>query len=252
MSGYYAMRGRKNPAFEAVRRKLTAKQKSKLASYRKRQQLRQAQQGYGRIGGLYGRYRGGPDPEQKFFDTALAFAFPLVGACSTTNATGNIHIIPQDDTSSGREGRQVIINSIQLKGAFQLQPGAAAVASETVWLYLIMDTQCNGANPAITDVFTSNAFISNQVNLANSNRFKIIKKWNYSLNATAGVTTAYNDYHIKLNYYKKCRIPIIWDATAATGSVATTRSNNIFLAFGAFSVGGLVNFDGAARVRYVG
>lgn len=208
--------------------------------------------GYNRTGGFYGRFRG-LEPELKFFDTALVFNFDTTAECSTSNLTGNVHIVPQDDTPSGREGRHISIKSLQMRGNITFVPGASATAASTAYLWLILDTQCNGANPAITDPFTTNVASTMLVNLANDKRFKIIKKWKWSMVSTAGVTTAYNNVTKTMNYYKKCNIPITYDQTATTGAITTTRQNSIFLAFGSDTLtDDLISYNGVCRIRYLG
>lgn len=194
------------------------------------------------------RERGG---ELKFLDTAIALTFPTVAACSTTAATGNIHIVPQGDGGSEREGRKITIKSINLKGNFTLVPGMDAASSSVAYLYVVLDTQCNGNNPAITDVLTSNDMQANFANLANDNRFRIMKKFIVEMSSTAGVTTAYNNHSRAIDWYKKCNIDITYDNTAATGAVTTTRINNIFLIQGS-GVDNQIAFTGAARIRFTG
>jgi len=189
--------------------------------------------------------------EKKFFDTAVAFTFPTVASCSTSGATGNIHIVPQGDTESSREGRKIEIKSIQIRGTFSLAPGADANGISIAYLVLIMDTQCNGANPAITDVFTSNNMGSNMVNLSNDNRFRILKRFCVTLGSQAGVTTAYNQNAMPLEYYMKCNIPITYDNTATTGAITTTRQNSIFFAQGS-AIDNQITFDGTVRIRFTG
>lgn len=189
--------------------------------------------------------------EMKFFDTTVAFTFPTVASCSTSATTGNIHIVPQGDTESTREGRKIIIKSIQIRGFFVLTPGADALATSIAYLTMILDRQCNGANPAITDVFTTNAMGSSMLNLSNDNRFKILKRFVVPLTSTAGVTTAYNSHSQPLDYYNRCNIPITYDNTAATGAIATTRQNSIFFAQGS-AVDNQIAFDGTVRIRFTG
>jgi len=191
--------------------------------------------------------------ELKFFDTALSIPFDLTGECSTSGATGNIHIIAQGDGDNNRDGRQITIKSIQFRGTVLFTPGGSATATTTCYLYVMLDTQCNGANPAITDVFTSNDMGSNFLNLSNDGRFRIIKKFVWTFTSTAGVTTAYNAISYAVEWYQSCDILITYDSSVTTGSIASTKSNSIFCAFGSDgnSDDG-VTFDGASRVRFVG
>lgn len=189
-------------------------------------------------------------PELKFFDTALAFAFDSTGEVP---ATGQLALIPQGDTESTRDGRQAVIKSIQIRGnMFNTTAlwGNAAEVAPIVYLYLVLDTQCNGAAAAITDVFTSNAMHSAMLNLNNSSRFRILKAWQWNATPYAGVTTAFNGNIKQIEFYKKCNIKMDWSST--TGAIGEIRSNNIFLCAGASNGDDIITFSGNCRLRFVG
>lgn len=198
-----------------------------------------------RTGGFYGRFAPSGN-ENKFFDTALSFAFDATGEVP---ATGQLNLIPQGVTESTRVGRLCVLKSIQLRGQFLFQPGAGANAATTAYLYLVMDTQCNGAAAAITDVLTSNAMVGALVNLNNSMRFRILKRFVVPLVACAGVTTAYNQTLVPLDYFKKLDVPL--DFSSTTGAITEIRSNNLFLLAGSDgNSDDLIAFGGNARVRF--
>jgi len=207
---------------------------------------KQPQPGYGRTGGFYGRFQG-PAGELKFFDTALSF---LVDATGEVPATGQLALIPQGVTQSTRVGRKCTVKSIQVRAQLTDLPAAAAVAATTIYLYLMQDTQCNGAAAGVTDVLTSSDFAQGMVNMANSGRFKIIKRWIMDFNSGAGVATALNRTAKHLEFYKKCSIPIEFSST--TGAITEIRSNNLFLMAG--TGGGAsddtVSVTGTCRLRY--
>jgi len=211
--------------------------------------------GYTRLGGNYGRYGRsakamGLKPELKFFDTALSFSFD---ATAEVPATGQLTLIPQGDTESTRDGRVAYIKSIQLRGFANFVPGAAAAQSSTVcFLYLVLDTQCNGAAAAITDVFTSNVAGTNLLNLNNSGRFRILKKWVITFNSAAGATTAFSNVTKQIEFYKRCNIKVDWSST--TGAITEIRSNNVFLMAGSDGTTSddTVAFVGNARLRFMG
>lgn len=186
-------------------------------------------------------------PEKKFFDTDLAFDFDATGEIP---ATGQLALIPQGDTESTRDGRLAIIKSVQIRGRMLFNPTTSANASTTTFLYLVLDTQANGAAAAITDVFTSNSMATNMLNLNNSGRFRILKKWVHVFNAQAGVTTAYNTVIKQLEFYKRCNIKMDW--SAAAGAITEIRSNNLFLMAGATTSDDLVSFTGTCRLRFMG
>lgn len=234
-----------------ARLKAYARFKGKRRGYT-RQLMRRVRSGKGfiRTAGFYGRFQG-DGQELKFFDTPLSFLFDLTAECSTSAGTGNIHIVPTGVGQSQREGRRIVIKSIHLKGSMILNPGGAATSSTGVYLNIHLDTQCNGANPAITNVFTTADLTSTFPNLENSARFRTLKSFRWNFTPSAGVGAALNSVTKSMDWYKRCNIPIVYDSTAATGSVATTRSNNIFFSFGSDqNSDDLVTFAGACRIRY--
>lgn len=120
------------------------------------------------------RFSAGSGPELKFFDTALAFN---VDATGEVPATGQLVLIPQGVEDDQRIGRKCNITSIQLRGVVTLSPAASATASSVAYIYLVQDTQCNGAAAAITDVLTSATMGGALLNLSNTGRFRILKRF---------------------------------------------------------------------------
>lgn len=194
----------------------------------------------------------GPEQELKFFDTALSFT---VDATAEIPATGQLTLIPQDDTQSGRDGNKAFIKSINIHGTANMIPASAATASDVFYLYLIQDTQCNGAAATVADantgIFTSATLANAQRVVCNGSRFRVLKKWVIEFNSTAGVTTAYNNYIKEWSFYKKCNIPILYDASATTGAIGTIRSNNLFLVAGtAGASDDVITVQGSCRFRF--
>jgi len=223
--------------------------------YPKKRRTYTVRSGYSRSGrtrtaGSYGRYRrtNFTDNEVKFLDTAISFNIDTTGEVP---ATGQLSLIPQGATESQRIGRKAVIKSIAMKGYMVYTPGAAANACDVSHMYLVLDTQCNGAAASVTDVFTSNNLGSALHNLDNSQRFKVLKHWVHVWNPSAGVTTAYNQQAKQWSFYKKCEIPMIFDG--ATGAITEIKSNNIFLLAGtAGQTDDLISVAGRARIRFVG
>lgn len=203
--------------------------------------------GRDRTGGFFGRYQG-MGREQKFFDTAIQFSFDSTAETAATAVLGQLDLIPQGVTESTRVGRKCIIRSIQLKCFANCAFGAAAngICSTNMWL--VLDKQANGAQAAFTDIFDSATLYLANVDLANSQRFRILKKWKHDWNSTAGVTTAYNSVTKSWDYYKKCNIPLEFSST--TGAITELKSNHIFLAYGAVFGDDLVQLSGIARLRF--
>jgi len=200
-----------------------------------------------RVSGFYGRYNlPGGGSENKFFDTALSFTCDATGEVP---ATGQLCLIPQGVTESTRIGRRAQIKSIQIKGRAQFLPSSGTVGSTLAYVYVVLDKQCNGAAAGVTDVMTSDQMSTNLINLANSERFVILKKFQIHLASAAGVSAAYSSAHANIEWYHKCNIPLEFSST--TGAITELKSNNIFLLAGAISSGDdLVGIDGACRLRF--
>lgn len=200
--------------------------------------------GYIRSGGYYGRFTG-PNAELKFFDTNLSFS---VDSTSEVPATGQLNLIPQGVTESTRVGRKCTIKSIEVKFNSIMVP-AAANGSDVVAIYLVLDKQCNGAAAAVTDVFAQAATTVAFMNLANSERFVIMKKWVYTHNAAAGTVGALAPSVKHFEYFRRCNIPIEFSST--TGAITEIKSNNLFLIAGTQGqTDDLITVSGNVRVRF--
>lgn len=195
-------------------------------------------------------------PEVKFLDTTVGFT---LDATNEIPATGQFCIIPQGDGQSEREGRKAVVKSIQFNGKLQLIPGASATSADIACLWVIQDTQANGAAATVanndTGIFTAaGALATSAVRcLANVDRFKILHKWTVPMYSSAGVTTAYNNVVTSISMYKKCNIPLEYDASVATGALTSIRSNNIFMVAGTGALtDDLIACEGTFRLRFVG
>jgi len=203
-----------------------------------------ALKGRARISGFFGRFPP-KGREYKFFDTANGFSFDSTGEVP---ATGQLVLIPQGTTQSQRIGQQCTIKSIQIKGNMTFQPGADTDGSNTAYMWLVLDKQCNGAAATMTDVFTSTTPNLALINLANSDRFVILKKWVWNFTSQSGIRTAFGVVRKPLDFYKKVNIPLEYSST--TGAITEIRSNNIFFLAAAYGADDLVTIDGITRVRY--
>lgn len=219
---------------------------SSVKKYRSSQNLR------GRVAKLYkkpysARFSSGSGgaSELKFFDTAISF---MVDATGEVPATGQLVLIPQGVTESTRVGRSCVIKSLYFKGVVTFAPAASANSLTNVYIYFVQDTQANGAAAAVTDVMTGSNLSTALINLDNSQRFRILKKFQIHLESNAGVTTAYNSTSRILEFYKKCHIPI--DYSSTTGAISEIRSNNIFMLAGTDGTDDVAAVTGTVRVRF--
>jgi hypothetical protein len=205
--------------------------------------------GFTRLAGNYRRFGSnalGGAKESKFFDTAISIS---TGAGTITQ----LALIPQGDTESTRDGRLARIKSIQLRGVASLAPGAGP-ASNILSVYLILDTQANGAAAAASDVFVGGANPTTQMlNLNNAGRFRILKRWTIPLQPMANQSaTVPNNVDAHVDYFKKVNITMDWSST--TGAITEIKSNNVFLLTDGYyaSADTATSFNGNCRLRFDG
>ncbi len=228
------------------RRRITPVYKSPGAPY----PMTKSQAGYQRKSGYYGRYGGGDGrtKEDKFLDTALNWTFDVTAEVPATG--GQLNLVPEGTNQDERVGRKITIHSIQIRGSVILDPAAGVIGTGIAYLYLVQDTQCNGAAAAVTDVVTSSNLNLGMINMANSSRFRILKRFvmNFASPSSGGSTTTLTEQAKAFEYYKKCNIPI--EFSASTGAITEVRSNNVFLIAGSVKADDLIIFAGVARIRF--
>jgi len=196
-----------------------------------------------------GNYRyGRSSAELKFFDTAFNTTTPIAGT------VGQLVTIPQDATQSGRVGKKIVVKAIVCNMTFRINgTGAAGTAgNDRIRVVLVLDKQANGAacdwSSVGNGVFATTGPDALR-NLDNSHRFRVIKDWDVSMNATAGVSGAWQFNSKSFNYYTKCFIPIEYDNSVATGAIGSIRSNNLCILVCGLAADNC-NVSGTVRVRY--
>lgn len=202
--------------------------------------------GFTRTAGYYGRFTGdkGRMKEDKFFDTTLGFSCDLT---AEVPVTGQLALVPQGTAQNQRVGRRITVHSMQIRGTLRYASGSSIVPGD-YWIYVVQDRQANGAAASITDVLTGNSMRSALINISNSQRFRIIKRFTGVLTQHAGsVVDLSDDIHI-VDWYKKCNIDM--DFSSTTGALTEIRSNNLFLLAGATTSDDQVAFNGVCRIRF--
>lgn len=196
--------------------------------------------GFTRQSGFYGRF--GKGGELKFFDTTLgSTAFATAGVVFSPS----LNLIPQGVTESTRVGRKCTVKKINMMGFLSLASGTAQT-SETYRVMVVLDKQANGAAATVLNVLQT-ADEKSFNNLANSNRFIVLKNWYGSMNKTADIGTNINSTVKTFKWNKTCNIPIEFSGT--TGAIGTIQSNNIFL-IGLTSTGATLVLSHTTRVRF--
>lgn len=201
--------------------------------------------GYAQLSGAYGRFTG-HDAELKFIDVPASAV--SVTSTAAIQAAGSLCLMIQDATSSGRIGRQIRVKSLQFRGRIATIPSTTVAPSCNFFLYVLLDTQCNGLITTPTTVFTGANLSTALVELANSQRFKILKKVVVPLNPSAGVSTAYAPVQRPINFYLKMDTPI--DYNGATAALTEIRSNSLTYIYGTDNASFNCQLDGTFRLRY--
>lgn len=217
------------------------------------------------LGYSAGRARSGtPKQELKCIDAAkftTAFRTPGAG----TSIAGPINAIGNGPEIYQRVGRKVYMKSVQIKGFIQ---NAATSIQDVGRLFLIYDTQSNGAFPTVADVISdlNNSAPAtagtSMVNLNNRQRFNILRDHLITFPAvtnTAGVLTngpSFNDtgkyqYEIDWFIYLRGR-EAVYNQLAPMGGPDITQiaSGSLFLMFVSTQQDASYNFIGQTRLRY--
>lgn len=136
-----------------------------------------------RPGGFPGSYqRAGSAKEHKFVDvTAAGYAADTTGSVTLLNG------VAQGDDFNNRQGRQVTMTSISIKG--MLQPVDASTNPTYCRLIVVWDNaQNSGSAPVITDLLAQSVSESHN-NLNNRMRFKILMDEQYAIGGVSNTAT---------------------------------------------------------------
>jgi len=199
--------------------------------------------------------------ELKYFDTeqlwylgggpAIPYYIPGV------QRGGYLNLIPQGTGSTERIGRSCIIKSIHITLSIGISPLVDTQGiSEALSVWLVLDRQNNGAGATAADLFEPgqlSTVIGNK-NMANDKRFVVIKKWKWSMGSdlwdTSTEAPAQDAKPHIIDWYKKCNIPLLFDAQNTGGGLETIRSNNLFLMKGGEESFFSWRCDGYCRLRF--
>jgi len=188
----------------------------------------------------------------KFLDTTLGST-----AIADTGIVLNncLNIIPQGDTESQRNGRKVVVRSINIRGMVRNDPATnEGSTADRVRFLLYLDKQANGGAAAVTDLLET-ATINSFNNLANKSRFTVLMDKVVDLAAPAGANADATTPVFGLDiqswaFYKKCYIPIEFDNSATTGALTTVRSNNLGMMAISWNTSDSAVIEYTCRIRY--
>lgn len=152
-----------------------------------------------------------------------------------------------------RLGERVVLKSIHVKGNVQLGETAVIAQSYGVLrLLIVLDTQANGAFPAIGDILQSpTAYdVVSFYALENSQRFRVLWDRTFDLDARNGNGTNSGGRMMSFKFNKRVNIPIHF-SNSASGVVNNIKSNNIvFASVGQSYSGSNMFIDSQCRIRF--
>lgn len=168
-------------------------------------------------------------------------------AANTTGTIVLINGVIQGTDYNQRVGRIFLMKSIYLRAKFTND--SATVSPLTFRAMIVLDSQTNGALPAITDILNAVTTTSTN-NLNNRDRFKVLMDKTFSPTPSAR-TVAITEQEVFKKWYKKCSYEVVNGGTAATvGSIQTGGLYVIFLTDVAAGTGdGVVTYS--TRVRFI-
>lgn len=182
--------------------------------------------------GLALKKRSIPTPEQKYTDL-----ISTGGALSTTAVVSHLTGLALGTTDNARIGCKIIVTKIEFNGFAQLSASAGG-GVDAGKISLFIDKQTIGVAPVFSNLASADTLTPYNNNggsvliksANNDDGFYIIKDWDYSLDARAGVAAAWQSDIVRF----KCSIPIrrvVRYNNGNAGTVADVISNGFFLGY---------------------
>lgn len=214
---------------------------------------------WGALGTEYKHADAGYDATQALVTSADASGMELPPSV----AGANIFTVAQGDDQTQRDGARIIVKEIMVRGQITFTGAsdqADVLAGTTIALWLVLDTQTNGAQCSSEQVFVN---ASGSVNLTPwaykntlySSRFRILKKWLWTRGpitaATDGANTcSLNAASIPFQFWKRVNIPVTY--TVSTGLLAAIQDNSLHLMGVVTNTNLTPTVSWNSRIRFIG
>lgn len=155
------------------------------------------------------------------------------------NTTGSFNLLNgcvQGSDYSNRIGRKIVMRSLYIRGFAFPEPSATAAnsPSQQARMIIFLDSQPNGAAPAVTDLLNS-ATPASQLNLNNRDRFRVLRDQTfvfgpqvYAVSATAAPTVTGTPSVADVNCYVKMGHETIFNAGNA-GTIGDINSGALYM-----------------------
>lgn len=198
--------------------------------------------------------------EKKFYDKTYGAAIVATTAGAEADPAANascLNAVAQGDGESNRDGRKIVLKSIQLRGHITqttTSEQADINPSRVVRLLLVLDQQTNGVQLNSEDVVTSSTNVEHAYyNLQHSGRFRILYDKTFVQPVSAAGTDNANTNSVGFDtkifkVYKSLNIPVTFDGT--TEDIANITDNSLHVICFASQTGGYLEYE--SRLRFVG
>lgn len=156
--------------------------------------------------------------EWKYDDTVEA---GLVGG-TLTGAFYLLNGLTAGSAANQRIGTMITMKTAEIRAQWT---EATAVLPGWIRFFLVMDKQCNGVTPLLSDIMASTVapYTVSMRNLNNRQRFRILMDKTY---AYGTYTTSYTTY---MHYYMRFRMPVTTQYNSGTaGTVGDIVTNSLF------------------------
>lgn len=183
--------------------------------------------------------------ELKFNDIATA-----AYAADTTGTVTALNLIATGDDYQTRDGRQVSIKSVQIRGF--VSPVDATTVASKARIILVWDNAVNGAIATVADIL--NAATANSFPLVdNANRFTLLSDQTFfvgGFDTTATTTYAQSPTGHNIEIYRKINQTTQYKNT--TSNIASVQNGGLLMVtIGTAAAGAGATFNVATRVRFM-
>jgi len=211
--------------------------------------------------------------EKKFYDSfRTTFTLPAPSDCGGGEATPSVgdclNCPAQGDGESQRDGRQISMDSINIKGVVDINDattGANASSLPDIFIALILDQQTNGVRYDSEDVFVNPGGITQCatqpfVDLSRTKRFRVLKvvhikscEWagNVQPNTDAGGSDERQGATIGFSIYQKLGGMKV-NFTGTTSDIANIADNSLHLCAYASDASMVPLLRYNSRLRFMG
>lgn len=211
-----------------------------------------------------------PGLDLKFYDTGLASTAvsnptDATGGEFDPSATSMISTPAQGDGEQNRDGKKILIKSVQISGAViqaTSSAGTATSAESEVFVALVLDSQTNGVQLSSEDVFKNTAATSVMApnvmrNLLFAPRFKVLKQWKLrlepktSVNNASATTVSIGGSRVDFDCYLPLDLVVNFNS-GTTASVANVIDNSLHIIAYVSQVALTPTIQYNARIRFLG